>query len=173
MEKTKLINSLIISSAIALSTITTDGQIATAKKPKPPVSLLRSQCVSSRLGSARKQKLNISIGRAVYSSKFYLGAGNRSAGITCRIKPEKSNKTIFKTLNLGFGMRDNDTNSPGVEVKVYLDGQAVENRFVNPTQKASVSLNVSNVTNVAIEANCVSQVKYCNRVYFFTSNLEQ
>lgn len=172
MKKTQLISSLIIGSIIALSGITTGEQIATAKKPKP-VSLLRAKCVSSGLGSARRQKLNISIGRAVYSSKFYLGAGNRSAAITCKIKPQKSTNNIFKTLNLDFGMRDNDTNSPGVEVKIYLDGQAVENRLVNPTQKASVSLDVSNTSNVAIEANCVSQVRYCNRVYFFTSNLEK
>ena len=173
MKKTQLISSLITSSAIVLSGITTGGQVATARKPKPAVSLLKAKCVSSGLGSARRQKLDISIGKAVYSSQFYLGAGNRSAAITCRIKPKKNSKAVFKTLNLGFGMRDNDTNSPGVEVKVYLDGQAVENRFVNPTQQVSLSVDVSNVSNVAIEANCVSRIKYCNRVYFFTSNLEK
>ncbi len=152
--------------------MTIGEQIATARKSKS-VSLLKAKCVSSGLGSARKQKLDISIGKAVYSSKFYLGAGNRSAAITCRIKPKKSTKSRFKTLNLGFGMRDNDINSPGVEVKVYLDGQPVENRFVNPSQQASVSVNVGDISNIAIEAHCVSRIKYCNRVYFFTSSLER
>ena len=173
MKKIQLISSLIIGSAILLSGLTNGGKIATAKKPKPSVSLLRAKCVSSGLGSARRQKLDISIGKAVYSSKFYLGTGKRSAGITCRIKPEKSTTARFKTLNLGFGMSDNHINSPGVEVKVYLDGQTAESRFVNPSQKALISVDVSNVNNVAIEANCLSRIKYCNRVYFFNSNLEK
>lgn len=173
MKKIQLISSLIISSALALSSITIGGQIAVARKSKSPVSLLKAKCVSSGLGSARREKLNISIGKAVYSSQFYLGAGNRSASITCRIKPEKSTKAKFKTLNLGFGMRDNDINSPGVEVKVYLDGRLAKNSFVGPSQQTSVSVDVNSVSNVAIEANCVSQTKYCNRVYFFNSNLER
>ena len=172
MQKTKLIAS-VIASTVILSTFTTFSGIAQTQRPQRPVSLLRAKCVNSGLGSAREQNLAVSIGRAVYTSQFYLGPGYRSAGLTCKIKPDNRPEPVFQTLNLGFGMRDNDKKSPGVEVRIYLDGKQVENRSVAPAQQASLALDVSNVSNVAIEAVCASQTRYCDRVYFFTAALEQ
>ncbi|MCJ8281821.1 MAG: hypothetical protein MJK14_18685, partial [Rivularia sp. ALOHA_DT_140] len=117
---------------------------------------------------------NVSIGRAVYSSKFYLGPGYRSAALTCNIQPdEKIPQNIFQTLNLGFGMRDNNVNSPSVRVQLFLDGKATETVRVGPTQVANVSVDVNNVNNVAIEATCLSSTQYCSRVYFYDAELER
>lgn len=146
---------------------------ARAQKAQRPVPLLNARCVNSGLGTAREQNVDVSIGRAVYTSQFYLGPGYRSASLTCNIKPQNRPQPVFQTLNLGFGMRDNSTNNTSVDVKVYLDGRQAENRTVAPGQSATLAVDVSNVSNVAVEAVCSSQSQYCDRVYFFTAALER
>jgi len=169
MQKTKFISS-IITSTVLLSTFIMEGKIAQAV-PRP-IPLLKAKCVSSGLGTYREQNLDVSIGKAVYTSQFYLGAGNRSASLTCKIKPDNRPESAFQTLNLGFGIRDNDATTPGVEVKVYLDGKQAETRTVIPAQPSSLTLDVSNVSNVAIEAVCSRSNQYCDRVYFYKVDLE-
>lgn len=173
MQTTQLISSVLTGALLLSSLLSFEGKIAQAQRAPRPVSLLKTKCVNSGFGSVNQQDLDVSIGRAVYTSRFYLGPGNRSASITCNIKPEKSSKPGFETLNLGFGMRDNDTKSPGVEVKIYVDGNQVQTRTVSPTQQASLTLDVNNATNVAIEAVCASPNQYCDRVYFFNADLER
>jgi hypothetical protein len=145
--------------------------IAQAKQRS--INLLDAKCVSSGLGTVREEKLDVAIGRAVYSSQFYLGPGYRSAAMTCKIKPDSSLSPIFQTFNLGFGMRDNDTRSAPVEVRVFLDGKQAESVRISPSQPATLSFNVSNVSNVAIEAACTSQSQYCDRVYFYDASLQR
>ncbi len=69
-------------------------------------------------------------------------------------------------------MRDNDRGSPPVNVNVYLDGQKAETRTVSPGQGEVVTLDVTPTSNVAIEAICSNQSKYCDRVYFWEAELE-
>ncbi|MBO3459802.1 hypothetical protein G7B40_011035 [Aetokthonos hydrillicola Thurmond2011] len=171
MQKTKCIVSVFFSAVLALGFVTSERKIAQAQHSSGSVSLLRARCVDSGVGSVRDQNLDISIGKAVYSSRFYLGPGSRYASITCNIKPINNDYQGFQTLNLGFGMRDNDRFSPGVQVKVYLDGKVVETRTVSPARQTSFSLNVNNISNVSIEAVCTSQSQYCDRVYFFDASL--
>lgn len=168
MQKTKLITK-VIAGAMLSFVMATCPLVA---QPQRPVSLLRAKCVNSGLGSARQYDRNISIGKAVYTSRFYIGSGSRSASMTCRIR-RSDDLPLFQTLNLGFGMRDNDTSSPPVIVNVYLDGQQVESRTVAPKQQESVLLDVSNATNVSIETVCSSKSVYCDRVYFYNASLEQ
>ena len=169
MQKTKLINRIIAGAMLSFALVTQGGHIVSAQQR--PTSLLRAKCVNSGLGSVRRNTLDVSIGKAVYTSLFYLGSGNRSASITCKIRRVDS-QLLFQTLQLGFGMRDNNTTSPPVTVNVYLDGKQAETRTVAPTQQESLSLDVSGVTNVSIEAVCSSQSIYCDRVYFFNAALE-
>ncbi|MBF2065243.1 MAG: hypothetical protein IGS39_12585 [Calothrix sp. C42_A2020_038] len=168
-QKIRLIASL-ITSGLVFSSVLIGENTVTAQRTPRPVDLLRSKCVSSGLGSAREYNTDVSIGRAVFSSRFFLGPGNRSAALTCKIKPDSSPQPIFQTLNLGFGMRDNDNRSPDVQVRVYLDGRQVDSRTVSPSQQATLSLDVSNVSNVAIEAVC-SGPQFCDRVYFYEAKL--
>jgi hypothetical protein len=174
MRKNRFVASLIAggiacSSVPILSEIL--GESITQAQRLPRItSLLKAKCVSSGLGSVREENMDISIGRAVYSSKFYLGPGNRSAAMTCKIKPSNRPLAVFQTLNLGFGMRDNDNKSP-VEVRVYLDGRQVETRTISSSQQNTLSLDVSDVSDVSIEAICASGREYCDRVYFFDAGL--
>jgi hypothetical protein len=161
----------LVASAVLIPSLGIWGHIAQAKQR--PVNLLDAKCVSSGLGTVREEKLDVAIGRAVYSSRFYLGPGYRSAAMTCKIKPDNRLTPIFQTLNLGFGMRDNDTRSAPVEVRVFLDGKQTESVRVSPSQPATLSLDVSTVSNVAIEAACSSQSQYCDRVYFYDASLQR
>ena len=173
MLKKKLISSVLLPIAIILPALFPLGE-ATAQKQKKvrPTSLLKARCVKSGIGSARRQKRNVSIGRAVYSSEFYLGPGYRSAALTCNIQPQENvPQTVFQTLNLGFGMRDNNQNSPSVRIQLFLDGRASETITVAPTRAENVSVDVNNVNNVAIEATCSSPTQYCGRVYFYDADL--
>jgi hypothetical protein len=169
-QKNRFIACLITATVISSSLAIFSQPIAQARRPRK-INLLKATCVSSGLGSVREENMDVSIGRAVYSSQFYLGPGYRSASMTCKIKPDSRPQPIFQTLNLGFGMRDNDNKSPGVEVRVYLDGNQVESRTVSPSQQTTLSLDVSKVSNVAIEAVCSSSSQYCDRVYFFDAKL--
>lgn len=169
-QKISLIASL-ITSALVCSSVLIGESIVQAQRSPRPVDLLRSTCVASGSGTAREDNTNVSIGRAVYSSRFFLGPGYRSASLTCRIRPENRPNPIFQTLNLGFGMRDSDNRSSSVDVRVYLDGKPADSRSVSPSQQNTLSLDVSNASNVSIEAVCNSGSQYCDRVYFYEANL--
>jgi hypothetical protein len=169
-QKISLIASLITSALVCSSVLIGESTVQAKRSPRP-VDLLRSQCVAGGSGSARQDNTAVSIGRAVYSSRFFLGPGYRSASLTCKIKPDSSPQPIFQTLNLGFGMRDTDSRSSPVDIRVYLDGRQVDSRTVSPSQQNSLSLNVSNASNVSIEAFCTSGSQYCDRVYFYEANL--
>ncbi|MGB3654103.1 MAG: hypothetical protein WBA41_23235 [Rivularia sp. (in: cyanobacteria)] len=171
MQRNKLISSFLLPIAVILPAIFPLGEATAQQKTMRPISLLKAKCVGSGIGSARKQKLDVSIGKAVYRSRFYLSPGYRSAALTCNIKPKNRPQNVFQTLNLGFGMRDNNVNSPSIQVRLYLDGKPTETVTVGPTQVANVSVNVNNVSNVAIEANCSSSTQYCSRVYFYDADL--
>ncbi|BAZ39693.1 hypothetical protein NIES4101_56470 [Calothrix sp. NIES-4101] len=168
---TSLMASGVVFSSVGILGIMMGENITQAQRLPRSTSLLKAKCVNSGLGNVREEDMNVAIGRAVYSSKFYLGPGYRSAAMTCKIKPDNSQKPIFQTLNLGFGMRDNDNRSPGVEVRVYLDGNPAETRTISPSQPTTLSLDVSSVSNVSIEAVCSSGRQYCDRVYFFDAGL--
>lgn len=169
MQKIKLISQVIMGAMLSLTTLTILG--GSVVQAQTPAFLLRSKCVDSGLGSAREDTRDVAIGRAVYTSRFYLGPGNRSASVTCKITPNTT-PTGFQTLQLDFGMRDNDT-SPPITVNVYLDGKQAASRTVAPAGRESLSLDISNVSNVAVEAVCSNQSEYCDRVYFTNASLKK
>lgn len=142
--------------------------VAQARNPK---FLLKTQCVNTGVGNwSRTDDDDVSINKAVYTSLFYMGPGDGSASLTCKITPN-DNSRYYQTLNLGFGMRDNDRRSPPVIVNIYSDGQQKISQKVSAGTQASVSLDVTNVTNVSIETVCSETSQYCARVYFYKATL--
>ena len=170
MQKTKLISRVLASAMLSLTLMAISEQVVQGRLKF--VSLTRTTCVGSGPGRWRPNTVDVAIGRAVYESVMNLSPSNGSATVTCRIKQEDS-EPLFHTLQLDFGMLDTDTMSPPNIVNVYLDGQQVVTRRVGPSQSASLSLNVSNVSNVSIETVCGSQSEYCGRVYFYKADLER
>jgi hypothetical protein len=142
-----------------------------AQKENLSVFLLRLKCVSTGVGNSARRREDISVGKAVYTSRLYIGPGDRFAGLTCQLQPNEGD-VIFQKLRLSFGMRDNDQGSPAAVVNVYLDGVRAESRTVSPGQPASVSLDVTTTNNVSIEAVCPNRSRYCDRVYFWDASVE-
>jgi len=168
-NKTKLISKIIASTLLFLALAPQNRQFA-QESPLLSVFLLRMTCVDTGLGNWARQTQDVSVGKAVYRSRLYMGPGDRSASMTCKLQPNPA-EVIFQTLQLDFGMRDNDRNSPATVVNVYLDGVKAETRTVSPGQQASVSLDVTSTTNVSIETICTNQSRYCERVYFWNASL--
>lgn len=145
---------------------------AIAQRELPPIFLLRLPCANAGGGNWGRWSESISVGRAFYRSKLFMGPGNRSAALTCRLQPNPPGVS-FQRLQLNFGMRDTDRNSPAATVNVYLDGQRALSRRVSPGQPESLSQEFSpNISNVAVEVICESKSQYCNRVYFWDAFLE-
>ena len=118
-QKISLIASL-ITSALVCSSVLIGENIVQAQRSRRPVDLLKSKCVSSGSGSAREDNTDISIGRAVYSSQFFLGPGYRSASLTCRIKPDSNPKPIFQTLNHRYLANKTDIEAQPIQHSLKL-----------------------------------------------------
>ncbi|MCT7974592.1 hypothetical protein [Laspinema olomoucense] len=133
-----------------------------------PLFLFDTQCVTNGPGRLQQETLDISVGRKVYRSYFFLGPGSRAVSVTCRIGEQEGQ---FESLLLEFGMRDNDRGSPPNAVNIYLDGVRQESHTISPGEQVALSLNITNASHVAIETVCSTQNRYCDRVYFFESTL--
>ena len=172
MPKTKWITQ-VLSSVMLFSALAMLGtQVAQAKRP---IYLTEAPCANAGFGNWREDVADVSIGKALYTSLFYMGAGDRSAGLTCKIRTD-NDVPLFQTLRLGFGMRDTDRRSPANVVTVYLDGKPAASQTIKAGQSQVLSFEVSNVTNVSIETSCSNQASrslYCDRVYFFDATLER
>ncbi|MBW4683122.1 MAG: hypothetical protein KME19_24010 [Microcoleus vaginatus WJT46-NPBG5] len=175
MQKNKSIAQLFLGVVLSLVIVPSLLPIPQAEARRP-ISLFDARCVSTGPGRWRRVTSNVSVGRAVYTSYLYMGAGSEFSGMTCRIKSDepKPSEYDFQTLQLEFGMRDNDRGSPANTIRVYLDGEqdASQTVTVGPGEKASLSVDVTNVRNIAVETVCNSETKYCDRVYFFKALLE-
>ncbi|WP_156823808.1 hypothetical protein [Oscillatoria acuminata] len=141
--------------------------VVKAREPVP-LFLFETQCVTNGPGRSQEETLDISIGRKVYRSYFFLGPGSREVSVTCRIGEQEGQ---FESLLLEFGMRDNDRGSPPNVVNIYLDGVREVSQTLSAGEQVALTLNLSNVSHIAIETICSSQNRYCDRVYFFESTL--
>lgn len=144
--------------------------------------LFETTCVSNGPGRWRQETEDISVSRAVYRSYMFMGPGSRSVSLACRIRGENSEnpentenskdaKKPFQSLQLEFGMRDTQIESPYNTVIVYLDGQQSASETVAAGEKVYFALDVSQVQNIALETVCSSGAGYCDRVYFFNASL--
>lgn len=163
-KKTQLIRKIIIGSILALALAPQEQQLA--QEPMRSAFLLNLKCVNTGVGNWKRQTQDISVGKAVYTSRLYMGAGNRSAALTCQLAPNEGG-VFFQNLQLDFGMRDNYQDSPGAEVNIYLDGVKSDTATVAPGQAASISRDVTSAKNITIETVCLNQSRYCDRVYFW------
>ncbi|MFB8787613.1 MAG: hypothetical protein U7123_01865 [Potamolinea sp.] len=166
-----MISKIIASTILFLALAPQGKQIA----QEAPLSrfLLKQPCVNTGLSNWDVRREDVSVGRAFYTSRLYMGAGDRYAALTCRLQPNKGG-VIFQRLRLSYGMRDNDVGSPGATVHVYVDGRKVSalSRSILPGQKESLALDVGNAKNVSLEVVCSNQLRYCDRVYFWEAELE-
>jgi len=171
-EKTKLI-SKIIASAIVFLALAPQGKHIAQEEP-PRLFLLDTKCINTGMGNWDKHTEDVSVGRAVYTSKLYMGSGDSFASMTCKIKPDDP-QINYQTLQLAFGMRDNDQDSPEVEVNVYIDGEKAEDHSwtVSSGKGVSVLIPIPDAENISLETVCRGKSRrYCDRIYFWEASLE-
>lgn len=169
-KKIKLISNILASTVLLLALAPKGFSTAQPAPTSLSISLLRLPCVNRGIGNWARREQDVSVGKAFYTSKLFMGPGNTYAALTCRLQPNGP-KVIFQKLNLSFGMRDDDQGSPSAIVNVYLDGRTAESRSVAPGRRATVALDVSSTNNVSLEVVCSSQSRYCDRVYFWDADL--
>ena len=167
MQNRYFINQLMTAGILSVAIAPWLQPVVNAREPVP-LFLFDAQCVTNGPGRSQEETLDISVGRKVYRSYFFLGPGSREVSVTCRIGEQAGQ---FESLLLEFGMRDNDRGSPPNAVNIYLDGVREVSHTISPGEQVSVSLNLSNVSHIAIETICSTQNRYCDRVYFFESTL--
>jgi hypothetical protein len=168
--KTKLISKILASTILFSALAPQESQIA--QEALLSRFLLRRPCVNTGIGNWDRRREDVSVNKAVYTSRFFMGPGDRSASMTCRLQPNEAG-VIFQNLKLSFGMRDNDLRSPGATVNLYIDGVQTQSQSVTPGGRAGSMLqDVTNARNVAIEVICSNQSQYCDRVYFWEAELE-
>ncbi len=170
-KKTQLISKIIFSTVLLLVLAPQGRQVAQQAPASLSRFLLRQPCVSTGIGNVNRRAEDVSVGRAVYSSRLFMGPGNAFAAMTCRLRPNQADVT-FQRLRLAFGMRDNDQGSPAATVNVYLNRNQQDSQTVSPGRAGTVTLDVSSADNVSIEVICTNQARYCDRVYFWEANLE-
>ncbi len=182
MRKKKFWTKVVAPAILSIAVVPLDASVLPAQER--PILLFDTQCVENGPGRARLDTLDVAVGRQVYTSFLSMGPGNRYASVTCRISSDDTGDyeytqefeditVAFRSLVLGFGMRDNQWVSPPTIVNIYLDGNLAVSRTISPGEKAFLDpINVSQVRNISIETSCTSQVNYCDRVYFFEASLQ-
>ena len=171
MQKTtKLISKIIATAIVFLALAPQDKQIA-QEEEVIRLFLLDTKCVNTGIGNWDNHSQDVSVGRAVYTSRLYMGAGDSFASMTCKIQPDDL-ELDYQTLQLAFGMRDNDRDSPEVEVNVYLDGQKAPDHSwtVYPGKGVSVLIPIFNIENISLETVCrKTSRRYCDSRLFLGS----
>ncbi|MBD2542738.1 MULTISPECIES: hypothetical protein [Planktothricoides] len=175
MQTTQLIAKLLAAGVLSVAILPLSPFLAQAKDESRLAWLFEAQCVSESPGRWRREVEDVSVGREVYRSVMFLGPGSQFASLACRIRQsedtETSKKKNFQSLKLEFGMRDRHSASPANQVIVYLDGEQASVNTVSSGERVVLALDVSNISNIAIETICSSKIQYCDRVYFFDASL--
>lgn len=166
----KFVSQAIACGLLSLVVPTLGGQVVQAKR-RPPVFFLDNKCVDTGPGSLNRKTTDIAIGKVFYTSFFDLAPVNGSASVTCKITQDNY-QSMFQTLQLGFGISDSDGSASPVTVNLYVDGQPIASKTVSPNRATALSLDVSSVSNVAIEAVCSRRSQYCSQLYFFNATLQ-
>lgn len=133
-----------------------------------------------------KEPEDVTIGQEVVTAVAVLrGQSNyilkdSAAGAVCLIASANSN-VQFRKLKLTFGLNNTNTytgtndDSAVVRLTVYLDKQKVGSKEVKRGDKQFWELDVVNVQNVALEAECIKTKRYknlCPSVIFTQADLE-
>ena len=163
MKQVRSVSKLLVGGILSLALGALGIQAAQAQRP---FFLMDTACVN-RGGSWGKNEQDISVGREVYTTVMYMNAG---AAFTCRLPTVRS-----ASLQLEFGISDNDNDKPPITVNVYLDGNQVASRTVSPGQRATLLVDISNRRSLALEAVCVRATNcspYYSTVHFFKAQIQ-
>ena len=115
-------------------------------------------------------------------AKFTVGPGtliykNKTGQVVCRVT-EAGQRSVYKTLNLKFGIADNGRYADGalVRLSIYRDGNFHRYEDITKGKIFILPIDISNVRSIALEAEClrggVKSKDHCPELIFFEDILE-
>ncbi|MBD2627279.1 hypothetical protein [Trichormus variabilis] len=102
---------------------------------------------------------------------------NRTNQVACRLT-EAGQKPKYKTLNIAFGIADNNNKANGslVRLSIYRDGKFYKYQDVTKGELIRWPIDVTNVRSIALEGECLrGSVEYknsCPALIFFEDSLQ-
>ena len=157
MKQEQLFKTITQLGTFSLALILLTGQVVQGQRAKPSSnnsSLLSNEC--RQKGNGHSIKLGdtiVSIGKEVFDSIYVVDSLNEGSKtvLTCRFKQINNTPT---TLQLSFGIEDNEPANTRVSVTVYLDGEQRASHTISSGDLRTVLLDVTKIRSVGIEISC-------------------
>ncbi|QSV62919.1 MAG: hypothetical protein HEQ26_09305 [Dolichospermum sp. DL01] len=153
--------------------------------PKGVTSLGAMSC--QKIGNGNYVAINedFPVGLQIFKGIAMFSDGNWRSGIyknnvnqvVCRLA-EAGQRPRYKTLNLAFGIADNNSlvNGSVVRLSIYRDGNSYKYQDVMKGQLLRLPIDVTNVRSIALEVECLKgSSRYdneCPALIFFEDNLQ-
>jgi hypothetical protein len=121
--------------------------------------------------------LQIFRGIAVFRTNDTWILKNKTNQVSCRLT-EAGQRAKYKTLNLVFGIADNNRYANGslVRLSIYRDGKFYKYEDVTKGQLFRSPIDVTNVRSIALEVEClrgsVKTKNACPAIIFFEDTLQ-
>ncbi|MBS9391900.1 MAG: hypothetical protein HEQ29_01590 [Dolichospermum sp. LBC05a] len=178
----QLIAALMTATVLVSSTTLVDAK----NPPKGVSSLAAMSCQRIEDGLYQAINEDFPVGLQIFKSvaklltNAYPGNSiykNRVNQVVCRLT-EAGQRPIYKTLNLSFGIADNNpyVNSTLVRLSIYRDGNFYKYQDVMKGQFLRLPIDVTNVRSIALEGECLKGTsydeKYCPALIFFQDTLQ-
>jgi len=175
----QLIAALMTATVLVSSTTLVD-----AKNPPKGVGSLRTMSCQ-RIESGNYEAINedFPVGLQIFKGVAMFGTDsnsiykNRVNQVVCRLS-EAGQRPRYKTLNLAFGVADNNSlvNGSVVRLSIYRDGNSYKYQDVMKGQLLRLPIDVTNVRSIALEVECLKgSSRYdneCPALIFFEDNLQ-
>jgi len=175
----QLIAGLMTATVLVSSTTLVDAK----NPPKGVSSLAAMSCQRIESGNYEAINEDFPVGLQIFKGVAMFGTNsnsiykNRVNQVVCRLS-EAGQRPRYKTLNLAFGVADNNpyVNSTLVRLSIYRDGNFYKYQDVMKGQFLRLPIDVTNVRSIALEVECLKGTsyneKYCPALIFFQDTLQ-
>ncbi|MEA5530215.1 hypothetical protein VB638_11570 [Dolichospermum sp. UHCC 0684] len=177
----QLIAALMTATVLVSSTTLVDAK----NPPKGVSSLGTMSCQTIESGNYQAINKDFPVGLQIFKGVAMFSDRNWRSGIyknnvnqvACRLS-EAGQKPRYKTLNLAFGVADNNSlvNGSIVRLSIYRDGNSYKYQDVMKGQLLRLPIDVTNVRSIALEVECLkgssANENYCPQLIFFQDTLQ-
>jgi hypothetical protein len=177
----QLIAGLMTATVLVSSTTPVDAQ----KRPVGVGSLGEMSCQGIENGNYRvinkdfpiRMQIFRGIAKFFNDSDFTIYTKNNAAQVVCRLTGA-GQIPKYRTLNLAFGIADNDKRANGslVRLSIYRDGNSYKYQDLMKGQLLRLPIDVTNVRSIALEVECLkvssNDNNACPALIFFQDTLQ-
>ena len=177
----QLIAALMTATVLVSSTTLVDAK----NPPKGVSSLSAMSCQRIESGNYEAINKDFPVGLQIFKGVAMFGTDSNSIyiyknkvnQIVCRLA-EAGQRPRYKTLNLAFGIADNNyfVNGSVVRLSIYRDGNSYKYQDVMKGQLLRLPIDVTNVRSIALEVECLkgssNNENTCPALIFFQDTLQ-